>query len=480
MGRGWKTYVAVMAVTVLAGSLLTDGSPAELTVSLGTGLSMAAAILIGLRRVPHGERAPWRFFALGLLLTALASLADGQGADVLPGDGPDLADALYLAFYPAIGIGLILMIKLSRRRTDWAALVDAATVTAGLALLAWIYAIGPALRDDTVGLAARLVTIAYPIADLLLLAITIRLLRSNGREGRRAPTLVAAAVLGYLAGDMAWVIVPHVNEAWADVAGVGQVINTVYELSVLVLTMAIAWPQVRGDGQGAASVSQLSRVQLAVLTAAVMISPALMIEQQLTGGITNGLAIAIGSAIMFLLVMARFTQLLKQAERQSRTVSALSRTDELTNLPNRRAWNDELPRVLERARSARAPVVVSMIDLDHFKSFNDTYGHPAGDRLLSAAAAAWSAELRDGDVLARYGGEEFIVLLPGTDESKATAVLERLRAVTPAAQTFSAGLARWDNTETSEALIARADSALYAAKAAGRDRILAAEAYAVS
>jgi diguanylate cyclase (GGDEF)-like protein len=232
---------------------------------------------------------------------------------------------------------------------------------------------------------------------------------------------------------------------------------------------------VRGDGLGAASVSQLSRPQLAVLTAAVMISPALLIAQELGGGVTNGLAIAVGSAIMFLLVMARFTQLLRQAERQARTVSALSRTDELTGLPNRRAWNDELPRVLERARSGTAPVVVAMIDLDHFKHYNDTYGHPAGDRLLSVAAAVWSAELRKGDVLARYGGEEFIVLLPGSNAGQATAVLERLRAATPEGQTFSAGLASWDGVETSESIIARADTALYAAKAAGRDRILAAE-----
>ncbi len=179
--------------------------------------------------------------------------------------------------------------------------------------------------------------------------------------------------------------------------------------------------------------------------------------------------------------MARFTQLLRQAERQARTVDALSRTDELTGLPNRRAWNDELPHVLERARSGGTPVVVSMIDLDRFKNYNDTYGHPAGDRLLSAAAEVWTAELRKGDVLARYGGEKFIVLLPGSTAEQATTVLERLRAATPENQTFSAGLASWDGLaswnglETSESLIARADAALYAAKASGRDRISTAE-----
>jgi diguanylate cyclase (GGDEF)-like protein len=206
-----------------------------------------------------------------------------------------------------------------------------------------------------------------------------------------------------------------------------------------------------------------------VLTLAMLVSPALLITQELTGGIIDGIAIGIGSAMMFLLVTARFVQLLKQAEHQSQVVRELSRRDELTGLPNRRAWIDELPRVLERARDGGTPVIVSMIDLDHFKNFNDTYGHPAGDRLLKRAAAAWNEELRRFDVLARYGGEEFIVLLPGADMDEATTILQRLRTVTPLNQTFSAGLAAWDGTETSETLIARADTALYAAKDAGRD-----------
>ena len=136
--------------------------------------------------------------------------------------------------------------------------------------------------------------------------------------------------------------------------------------------------------------------------------------------------------------------------------------DELTGLPNRRAWSAELPIAIERARR------------DHFKRFNDEFGHQAGDRLLKSATAAWSGQLRAVDQLARYGGEEFIALLPRATAELATGVLERLRAVTPAGQTFSAGVATWDGNETSEELIGRADQALYQAKDAGRDRIVVA------
>jgi diguanylate cyclase len=147
--------------------------------------------------------------------------------------------------------------------------------------------------------------------------------------------------------------------------------------------------------------------------------------------------------------------------------------DELTGLPNRRAWSAELPAAIERARRDRVALSVALLDLDHFKRFNDEYGHQAGDRLLKTATAAWSAKLRTVDQLARYGGEEFIVLLPGATAELAASVLERLRGVTSAGQTFSAGVAAWDGNETSEELIARADQALYQAKDAGRDRILA-------
>jgi diguanylate cyclase (GGDEF)-like protein len=147
------------------------------------------------------------------------------------------------------------------------------------------------------------------------------------------------------------------------------------------------------------------------------------------------------------------------------------RDDGLTGIPNRRTWDGELPVAMDRARRDGAPLTVALIDLDRFKRFNDEHGHQAGDRLLKDATAAWSAALRSTDLLCRYGGEEFGVLMPGATAEQAAEVLERLRGVTPRSQTFSAGVACWDRQEISDELVARADRALYAAKAAGRDRV---------
>jgi Diguanylate cyclase, GGDEF domain len=107
--------------------------------------------------------------------------------------------------------------------------------------------------------------------------------------------------------------------------------------------------------------------------------------------------------------------------------------------------------------------------------FNDTYGHQAGDQLLRSATETWRSLLRSSDLLARCGGEEFAVLLPSSTLGEAVEVVDRLRAATPLAQTFSAGVALWHGTETSDQLVARADKALYQAKQAGRNQVLAAE-----
>jgi diguanylate cyclase (GGDEF)-like protein/PAS domain S-box-containing protein len=152
------------------------------------------------------------------------------------------------------------------------------------------------------------------------------------------------------------------------------------------------------------------------------------------------------------------------------TLQATARTDPLTGLPNRRVWDEDLARELARARRLGGSLTLVMLDLDRFKAFNDRYGHQAGDRLLEATAAAWREQLRATDTLARYGGEEFALLLPHSEADAATSIVQRLLDGMPLGQTASAGIAVWDGAESAERLLARADAALYDAKAAGRAR----------
>ncbi len=143
-----------------------------------------------------------------------------------------------------------------------------------------------------------------------------------------------------------------------------------------------------------------------------------------------------------------------------------ARTDPLTGLHNRRAWDARL----ERALGGADTVAVAMLDIDHFKRFNDTHGHPAGDQFLREVASSWRTLVRAGDFLARLGGEEFALLLTGDDAQTVCTTVERIRAQMPAGQTCSAGIARRIDGDTPEDLIGRADAALYEAKAGGRNR----------
>jgi len=169
------------------------------------------------------------------------------------------------------------------------------------------------------------------------------------------------------------------------------------------------------------------------------------------------------------LLAAEAAVVIERADLEAR-LAAEARTDALTGLPNRRAWDEELPRELARSERYVHPVTIAMLDLDHFKRFNDEHGHLEGDRLLKEVAAAWSGELRDVDLIARYGGEEFGVIFPNSSLQEAFEAIERVRGVTPRGLTTSAGLARGRRGETPAELVARADAALYQAKRAGRDR----------
>jgi diguanylate cyclase (GGDEF)-like protein len=153
-----------------------------------------------------------------------------------------------------------------------------------------------------------------------------------------------------------------------------------------------------------------------------------------------------------------------------------SSTDSLTGLPNRRSWDERAPRELARASRSGEPVSLALLDLDHFRAFNDAHGRAAGDTLLKTCAARWWSSLRSVDLLARLGGEEFAALLPGCIAPDAVGVMERLRHSTRELRAVSAGVAQWDMQEPLETLMLRADVALYKAKKMGRDRVELADA----
>jgi diguanylate cyclase (GGDEF)-like protein len=153
--------------------------------------------------------------------------------------------------------------------------------------------------------------------------------------------------------------------------------------------------------------------------------------------------------------------------------------DPLTALPNRRTLMDRLEVELERSSRTGTPMCLAMVDLDHFKEYNDDFGHLAGDEMLRLVSATMAAGCRRQDLLARFGGEEFCFVLTECDLAGAVAVMEDIRALTyrlgdRRAVTISIGVATRVEGDDIEAIIDRADRALYEAKEAGRDLVRAA------
>ncbi|MCK0713546.1 GGDEF domain-containing protein [Chromohalobacter sarecensis] len=170
-------------------------------------------------------------------------------------------------------------------------------------------------------------------------------------------------------------------------------------------------------------------------------------------------------------------------ERLERAYRREALHDMLTGALNRRA----IVAIAERWQRSKRPFAVVLLDVDHFKPFNDLHGHATGDAALCHLVSCLRQGLRDGDMLGRYGGEEFMLLLPGASRSDAIAVAERVAAVVrdqplvlpdkSLGMTVSQGLATQDEAATLSAIIALADKRLYAAKGAGRDRVMAWEAF---
>ena len=172
---------------------------------------------------------------------------------------------------------------------------------------------------------------------------------------------------------------------------------------------------------------------------------------------------------------------LKEAYRR---IEGLAELDELTGSLNRRSIMRMLEEEIARSHRLNVPCTVALIDLDFFKRINDLYGHPTGDEVLRTFAITAFANIRSVDRFGRYGGEEFLLILPDTDETSAVQMLDRLRGIIAELDwsafssgmrvTISAGVAMLRANEISDTLLARADGALYASKARGRNRITSA------
>ncbi len=435
--------------------------------SFGAARLLAAlVIMLAVHRHRPFRPAAWMMLASGVALTAIGDAVwfwlEMRGLEPFP----SVADAFYLSAYILFAMTLW---ELGRRGDgDYSLLTDVLIVGVSAAVLGWVFLIAPSLNDPTITVSGRVISIAYPVADLILLTMILRLVFMHGAS-IGAHLLILLGAVSYLGA--------HVVYALANLAGMfapGGLIDGLWLIAYSLFAAAVWHPSASVEPAARAPNAPLSPRRLIAVAAAAVFVPAVMLIHVGTD-VTVARITAIASILLFLLVMHRVAGMMKEARRQASLLEELTRIDPLTGAANRRHLEHELARERSRAERTRAPLSVAFLDVDRFKAFNDRYGHPAGDDLLQDLVAAWGEILRPVDVLARFGGEEFVVLFPGSDSDACEAAVERLRGLVPNGQTCSAGVATLLPDETAGALIERADRALYAAKHGGRDRTVVAE-----
>lgn len=466
---GWGSYL-VCSLSVAFGHLfIAPDSAASAVAFLAVAVSGLVAVAGGQAR----RQLAWKLLLAGIGLMVVGDVLWVVQQQVWHSDPfPSVADAFYVPAYPLLGAGLITMIHRRSGGSGRGGVIDATIIATGFSVLAWFFVIGPYFDDVSLTMVQRAVSAAYPLAGVLLVAVVTRLAFVS-RSATMPDLLLVAGIVSLLAAD----IVLGASETnggyfWHPVSEfLWLAMYVTFGAAALHPRSSHAHAGADDAAQGPANRSDVSRARFAILVGACLIAPALLLLQETDHGDLNVIIMATASALLSVLVLLRMRELLQRVQRQTEELARLATIDPLTGVANRRCWNHEIARFIADAERRGHPLSVALIDLDHFKRYNDTNGHLAGDNLLVVTTMRWRELLRPTDFLARYGGEEFAIALPGTTPCAAVAVLERLREIMPEGQTFSGGIADWVIGDTPEQLLGRADRALYDAKDDGRDSI---------
>ena len=462
---GWSAYLVVGVLLAAVHIALPEAGLASALSFPAIAASGAIAVAVGMRR--RSYRSPWLLMLVGMSLMAAGDVVWGWYEFVAQIDPfPSLADALYLPGYPCVAAGLLLLVQ--RRGNGRDGMVDALIIATGTGVVSWVFLISPYVKNPALTVLERAISVAYPVMGVLLVAVVARLLLARS-EVRCGELLIGAGLGCLLIADTYLAVIELTS---------GYNWNAVPEflwLAMYVLVGAAALTPEPSMEQPLTDVAYFAgeptmarRLRLPVLALASLTAPAVLAGYARVHGDADLAVIAAGAGLLAVLVLTRMMGLVHRGEEQAAHIHALASHDPLTGLPNRRRWEFELPRMCELSSRGSSLLCVAMIDLDHFKAYNDTFGHPAGDHLLRECGHLWQSEVRTSDLLARLGGEEFGLALPYCSIDTAEQAVARMRDLMPANQSFSCGIAQWDGNETDLGLLNRADRALYAAKAAGR------------
>jgi diguanylate cyclase (GGDEF)-like protein/PAS domain S-box-containing protein len=353
--RAWILYLAGGGV-LLALYLFVKPLAGSAPVMNVLGLAPVLAIIAGIRMHRPAAAPAWACFALGFALFWVGDLYTYSYPLILDREVPfpSLGDAAYLAVYPALMAGLLILQRRRKQRGDRGSAIDAAIMTVGLALPSWIWLTAPYLHDHSLSTAGRLVSVAYPLADVLLLAVAVRLALDGGQR-RPAFHLMSAAIICLLVTDFVYGLMllqgTYDHQLWLDAGWIGF---------YLLWGAAALHPSMSDIDEPAAKRGEvLTRFRLVLLTWASLIAPVIGIVHDLHVGDNDFAVVRAASILLFGLVVSRMAGLVRQQERSLDRERMLSAAGADLVAATSREEIDEV--ALAAARAMAGPDLVTLL-----------------------------------------------------------------------------------------------------------------------
>jgi diguanylate cyclase (GGDEF)-like protein len=421
----------------------------------------AAALVLARALLIRSERRAWLMLALGIGFFAAGDIY--YTLVIEPMSNPpaaSLADALYLTFYVGAYAMIVLLVRGHMHHFHASVWLDGATGALTTAALGAALVLEPVMRTTHGSLASVATNLAYPLADLLLLAFVIGIFALSGWRPGRTWTLIGLGFATLAIADSIYLFREAEHTYMA-----GTILDAMWPAGLVLLTFA-AWSRPRER----AAVRFEGLAILAVPCAFALVALFLLIRSNYVhlGLVSESLATA-----AMLTAGARFALTFNEVRKLSEIRDTQARTDDLTGLANRRHFYAILEKAVAGCRSRGQAFALLIIDLDHFKEVNDTLGHNAGDLLLQTIGPRLQAIVRE-DSIARLGGDEFGLIV--RDAAAAETVAERIHETLlkpfkvedlsiPVRASIGIAVYPRDATST-DTLLQRADLAMYQAKAA--------------
>jgi two-component system, cell cycle response regulator len=421
---------------------------------------IAGLLLIARGLGPDGERG-WALIGVGAICWASGDVYWSVQLSTLPSPPvPSWADAGYLSFCPLVFLGILSLVRQRVQRAPKTLIADAAAAALAVGAVSGAVVVRPVLAHASGGALAVATNLAYPLFDLLLLGLIIGLLAlRNWRIGREW-LLVGSGVLAFWIADSAYLVTvadnTYQNAAW---------FNPLWYVAPTLMALA-AWLPYSGRSSVVIEVGEARGIVLPLTFACLALG--LLVWSSFS---SIGVVAVVLCALSLLVVMARLVLTWREHSALLRATRTEALTDSLTGMSNRRALTLELNRRTVQPEP-RSRYALALFDLDGFKHYNDSFGHPAGDVLLRRLGDRLTSRLGERGLAYRMGGDEFCVLIDDDDRSQ-IAVSEAAAALTEQGEGFAIGCSYGlvllpDEADEVSSALRLADQRMYAHKQAGR------------